>query len=94
MPIFIRLVRAAIALAIAQRRRQMGALRREMDFGQPHHIEAPALGGIDLRHALVERFRLAAPGQRRKLVKHAEFHRRSSEPFVSLRAAAKQSRAP
>ncbi len=66
-----------------QRRRQMGALGGEMDFGQPHRIETMALGGIDLRHALVERFRVAAPGQRRKLVKHAEFHERLLDPAGS-----------
>ena len=58
----------------------MGALRGEMNFGQPHRVQAIALGGIDLRHALVEGFRVAAPGQRRKLVKHAEFHGRLLDP--------------
>ncbi len=79
----MRLVRAAIAAANRQRRRQMGALGGEMDFCQPHRIETVALGGVDLRHALVERFRVAAPGQRRKLVKHAEFHERPLDPAGS-----------
>src|SRR5205085_4829875 len=66
-----------------ERRRQISALRREMDFGQPHDVEAPTLGGVDLRHRLVKHLRLAAARHRRKLVKHAKFHRRSLKPFVS-----------
>jgi hypothetical protein len=80
MPIFIWRVRAAIALG------------GEMDFGQPHDVEAPALGGVDLRHRLVEHFGLAAPRHRRKLVEHAEFHRRPLPiPYSSLSLRAERS---
>ena len=58
----------------AERRRQHRALRIEMQLGQPHRIETPALGRIDLLERLREGLSLGAPGQGRKLVEHAEFH--------------------
>jgi len=58
----------------AERRRQQRTLRVEMELGQPHHIEAPALGRIDLSKGFPEGFPLASPRQGRKLVEHAEFH--------------------
>jgi hypothetical protein len=45
-----------------------------MEFRQPHHIKAEALGGVDLFHRFVEHLRLTASRHRRKLVEHAEFH--------------------
>src|SRR6266404_9955760 len=45
-----------------------------MKLGQPHHIEAPALGGVDLREGFLERLALASAGEGRKLMEHAEFH--------------------
>jgi len=45
-----------------------------MELGQPHHIEAPALGSIDLREGFLKSLSLAAAGKGRKLVEHAEFH--------------------
>ena len=45
----------------AERRRQQRAPRLEMQLGQPHHVEPPALGRVDLRHRLVERLALAPP---------------------------------
>jgi hypothetical protein len=38
----------------AERRRQHRSPRLEMEFGEPHNIEPPTLGGIDLLHCLVE----------------------------------------
>ena len=76
MPILIRSVRAR-PRGDAERRRQNRALRVEMQLGQPHRIEPPALGRIDLLERLGECLLLGAAGQRRKLVKHAEFHVRS-----------------
>src|SRR5487761_1089268 len=58
----------------AERRRQQRAARLEMQFGEPHHIEAQPLGRVDLVHRLVEGLALGPAGKRRKLVKHAEFH--------------------
>jgi hypothetical protein len=49
--------------------------RLERELGQPHHIEPQPLGRIDLLHRLVERLALGPTRKRRKLVKHAEFHR-------------------
>ncbi len=49
-----------------------------MQLGQPHRVEPVALGGIDLIERLLEGIRLALSGHHRKLVEHAEFHRRSS----------------
>ena len=59
----------------AERRRQYRALRIEMQLGQPHRVETPALGRIDLLESLGEGLFLAASGECRKLVEHAEFHR-------------------
>ena len=58
----------------AERRRQHRALRIEMQLGQPHRIEPPALGRIDLLERLLEGLSFGAAGERRKLVEHAEFH--------------------
>ena len=58
----------------AERRRHHRALRRAVQFGQPHRIEAPAIGGLALGERLLERLGLAAPRQCREFVKHAEFH--------------------
>ena len=76
-----------------ERRREIGALRRKVDLGQPHHIEAPALGGVDLSHRLVKHLRLAASRHRRKFVKHAEFHARAPSHHTVIASEAKQSRA-
>src|SRR5215467_15616735 len=59
----------------AERRRQDRALRIEMQLRQPHRIETPALGRIDLFESLVEGLFFAAAGKSRKLVEHAKFHR-------------------
>ena len=53
-----------------------------MQLGQPHRVEAPALGRIDLLERLGEGVPFAAAGQGRKLVKHAEFH--GANPFRML----------
>src|SRR5262245_48066505 len=45
-----------------------------MELGQPHNVEAPALGGVDLRKGFLKGLPLAAAGKSRKLVEHAEFH--------------------
>src|SRR5262249_27503656 len=70
----------------AERRRQERALRIEMEFSQPHYVEAPALGGVDLRKGLLEGLPLRAAGEGRELVEHAEFHD-ALLPFVSRRRA-------
>jgi hypothetical protein len=38
----------------AERRRQKRAARLEMELGEPHHIEPPTLGRVDLLHRLVK----------------------------------------
>ncbi len=86
MPILIRLVRAAMALAMLSGADKQRAARLEMQFGQPHHVEPEPLGRVDLLHRLVEGLALGPAGQRRKLVKHAEFHDRA-RPLVALFAA-------
>ena len=77
MPIFIRLVRAAMALAIAS-----GAdrwVRSGAKWISASHMtsrpqrSAPSTCAIASSKAL----RVAAPRQRGKLVKHAEFHGRT-----------------
>ena len=68
------------------RRRQHRARRVDMQFGQPHRVEAVALGGVHLVEGLGKRVRLTAAGHHRKLVKHPEFHRAS---FVLRIAAAR-----
>jgi hypothetical protein len=45
-----------------------------MEFGEPHHIETPTLGRIDLREAFLKRVSLGSTGQSRELVEHAKFH--------------------
>ncbi len=59
-----------------------------MQFRQPHRVEAIALGGVDLVEGLREGVGLAAARHHRKLVKHAEFHRRflSDRPMPLPRA--------
>src|SRR5215217_3134970 len=52
-----------------------------MDLRQPHRIETPALGGIDLLERGGERFLVADPGRPLKLVKHAELERHRLPPF-------------
>ncbi len=61
-----------------QRRGQHRALGREVQLGQPHGVEAPALGRVDLRERVGEGLRGGFAGQRLKLVEHAEFHGSSS----------------
>ena len=63
-----------------QRRGADRPLGRDVDFGQPHRIETPALGGFNLFERLGESLRLAHPCRTLELVKHAEFerHRRFS----------------
>ena len=58
----------------AERRREQRALRIEVELGQPHRIEPPALGRIDLRERLLKGLFLGSAGKGRKLVEHAEFH--------------------
>ena len=58
----------------AERRRQHRAPRLEVEFGEPYHIEPPAFRGVDLLERLVEGVALGSIRERRKLVKHAEFH--------------------
>ena len=64
MPIFIRLVRAAMALAKVNGAEHDRALRRDMDLGQPHRIEAPALGRVDLLEGDREGLLLGHPAVR------------------------------
>jgi len=61
-----------------QRRGQHRALGREMQLGQPHGVEPPALRRIDLLEGLLKGLRRARAGRALKLVEHAEFHRSSS----------------
>src|SRR5271163_2683259 len=69
MPILMRRVRAAIALAILS-----GADNTEL------------FGGVDLLERLRERLRVSAARQRRKLMKHPEFHATHSSPPPNWRA--------
>ena len=68
----------------AERRRQKRAARLEMQFGQPHHIQPHPLGRIDLLHRFVEGLAVAPTRERRKLVKHAEFHDPASIAALSF----------
>src|SRR5215216_879592 len=52
-----------------------------MDLRQPHRIETPALGGIDLLERGGERFLVADPGRPLKFVEHAELERHRLPPF-------------
>ena len=61
-----------------QWRRQQRPRRVHVDLGQPHHVEAPVFGGLDLGKGLRERLGLRARLGRQKLVKDAEFHRSTS----------------
>ena len=87
MPILMRLGAGGDRAGDAERRRQHRALRVEMEFGQPHHIEAPALGRVDLREGFLEGLPLGSAGKGRELVEHAEFHG-ADLLFASRRAAA------
>ena len=77
VPIFIRLVRAAMALARVSGAEHTDRSGRDMDLGQPHRVETPALGGIDLLERGGERLFFGHPGGALKLVKHAELERHS-----------------
>jgi hypothetical protein len=61
--------------------------RLEMQLGEPQHIEPQLLGGVDLFHRLVEGFTVAPTRERRKLVKHAEFHNSASFTAPRMPAA-------
>src|SRR6266849_2664621 len=67
------------------RRRQHRARRIDVQLGQPHDVEPIALGGVDLLEGLLEGLALALPGDHRKLVEHAKFHR---SPFPDRFTAA------
>src|SRR6266849_4500364 len=56
------------------------AFRRDMDLGQPHRIETPALGGIDLLEGDRKRVLVGHPGGALKLVEHAELERHNLPP--------------
>jgi len=58
-----------------QRRGDHGAFRRHMQLRQPHHIEPPALGGIDDSKGFRKRVGFALPRAALELMEHAEFHR-------------------
>ena len=73
-----------------QRRRQYRALRRDVDLGQPHRIETPALGGVDLLEGGREGLLVGGSGRPLKLVEHAEFERHPFPP--SSRARARRAR--
>ena len=60
------------------RRGQHRALGREVQLGEPHRVETPALRRIDLGERIGEGLRGGLAGQRLKLVEHSEFHRSSS----------------
>ena len=77
VPIFIRLVRAAIALARVSGAEHTERSGVDMDFGQPHRVEPPALGGIDLLEGGGERLLVGRAGGPLKLVEHAELERHS-----------------
>src|SRR5229473_2310040 len=51
-----------------------------MDLGQPHRIETPALGSIDLFEGDRERILVGHPGGALKLVEHAELERHHLPP--------------
>jgi hypothetical protein len=65
VPILILSVRAAIAVPRAGGE---GAPFVEMQFREPHHVEAVFLAGVDDVEPGSEAFGLAAAGQHRKLV--------------------------
>ena len=56
------------------------AFRRDVDLGQPHRIEPPALGRVDLLEGDPESVLLGHPGGPLKLVKHAELERHRLPP--------------
>ncbi len=63
-----------------QRRGQHRPLRRSVQLGQPHHVEAVAFRRIHLLEGFGERLLLGLSRHPLKLVEHAEFHCRLS-PF-------------
>jgi hypothetical protein len=58
-----------------QRRGADRPLGGNVNLGQPHRVETPALGRFDLFERLGESRRLARPRRALKLVKHAELER-------------------
>src|SRR5215472_17070488 len=66
-----------------QRRRAHRPFRVNVDFGEPHRVEPPALGGIDFFKRGGERRLVGNPGGPLKLVEHAELERH--RPFSFLR---------
>ena len=47
---------------------------REMQLGEPHRVEPPALGAVHQLERLVEGRRVGLPGHGRELVEDAELH--------------------
>src|SRR5215469_15202740 len=58
-----------------QRCRAYRPFRVDMDFRQPHRVESPALGGVDLFEGGGKGLLVGHPSCPLKLVKHAEFER-------------------
>ena len=58
-----------------QRRRAHRPLRIDVDFRQPHRVEPPALGCVDLAERGGERLLVGHPGGPLKFVEHAELER-------------------
>src|SRR5262249_25542264 len=61
-----------------QGRGQDRPLREEMQLGKPDDVEAPALGGVDLRKGLRECLVLGLSGASGKFVKNAELERHAA----------------
>jgi hypothetical protein len=78
----------------SQRRRAHRTLWRDMDFGQPHGIKAPALGGVDLRERGRKGLLIGHAGGPLKLVKHAELECRHPLPPSSPCASPPRGRMP
>ena len=68
-----------------ERGREDGLPGGDVQFGQPHDVEAPGLGGIDLGEGLGECARLRLTGRTLKLVEDAELHPEPSENRVMVR---------
>jgi hypothetical protein len=76
MPILIRRVCAAIALAMLSGAGSNDSARLEIELGQSYHIEPPTFRDVDLLHCFVEGLALGSAGS--ELVKPAEFHELAS----------------
>src|SRR5580658_9337902 len=84
VPIFMRCVRAAIALATSYRRREHRVLGGEMKLGEPENVDASLLAGVDLLKGSGKCLGLRPILEPVEFVEYAKFHSSSPLPRASL----------